>query len=50
MLVDSDEDKRQRKIGELRTIIKQKEIYHIGGISAKKERLELEALLREERN
>jgi hypothetical protein len=43
-----DQEQRQIRIAELQAIIKQKEIYRIGGTNANKEKQALKALLEEE--
>ena len=48
--MDHLQEQRALKIAELQAIVKQKERYHIGGTNAKKEKLQLQALLEEEPN
>jgi hypothetical protein len=45
--MDQMQEQRAIKIAELQAIIKQIERHHIGGTSAKKEKLQLQALLEE---
>jgi len=47
-LQEQEQEQRALKIAELQAIIKQIERHHIGGTSAKKEKLHLQALLEEE--
>ena len=43
-----EQEQRAIKIAELQSVIKQIERYHVGKTSAKKEKLQLQALLEEE--